>query len=99
MRVGQLDADLRGELPGELLVPLVVVGEEAFGVDVDLGHTDGGDGHGCFSSAGWCVPAAAGASTSTGRRACPSGCAGSRSAARTGRPSAAGRFRSTVRCL
>src|SRR2546421_10880492 len=57
VRVGELDTDLRGELPGELLVPFVVVGEEGFGVDVDLRHTDGGDGHGCFSSAGWCLPA------------------------------------------
>ena len=37
VRVGQLDADLGGELVGQVLVPLVVLGEEALVVDVDVG--------------------------------------------------------------
>ena len=35
MLVGQLDADLGGQLLGQRVVPLVVFGEEALGVDVN----------------------------------------------------------------
>ena len=50
MRVGEVDADLRGEDLGQVLVPLVVLGEEALVVDVDLVAVQGGDGHGLLTS-------------------------------------------------
>src|SRR6266511_388982 len=84
VRVGQVDADLRGELLGEDVVPLVVDGQKAFVVDVDLAPGDAGDRHGftprcvcrpstCAPAAGWAARAAAGSSTSSGTPACPSG--------------------------
>src|SRR5512139_2452598 len=40
-----LDADLRGEPARQLIIPLVVLGEETLGVDVDLFGADRADGH------------------------------------------------------
>src|SRR4051812_591058 len=88
MRVGQVDADSRREFLGQIGIPFVVRGQEALVVDVDLAAGNGGDGHGCLTpsrrarvcrpstcgpAGGSGGPAAAGASTSSGTRACPSG--------------------------
>src|SRR5438552_11672334 len=55
VRPGQADADLRGQLLGEVVVPFVIDGEEPLVVDVDLAITDGGGRHGYPSSG--CLPA------------------------------------------
>src|SRR6266545_1962344 len=55
VRVGQVDADPRGQLLGQVVVPLVVDGQESFVVDVDVASGDGGDRHGGYSSG--CLPA------------------------------------------
>ena len=46
VRVGEIDADLRGEHLGEVLVPLVELGEEALVVDVNRVAVQLGNGHG-----------------------------------------------------
>src|SRR6266511_2706710 len=84
MRVGQVDAGLRGELLGQVVVPLVVNREEPLVVNVDVAAGDAGDRHGftprgvcrpstCVPATGWAGRAAGRSSTSTGTRACPSG--------------------------
>src|SRR6266511_980407 len=84
MRVGQVDAGLRGELLGQGVVPLVVNREEPLVVNVDVAAGDAGDRHGftprgvcrpstCVPATGWAGRAAGRSSTSTGTRACPSG--------------------------
>src|SRR6266542_1633449 len=84
MRVGQVDAGLRGELLGQVVVPLVVNREEPLVVNVDVAAGDAGDRHGftprgvcrpstCVPGTGWAGRAAGRSSTSTGTRACPSG--------------------------
>src|SRR6266567_3222530 len=63
VRVGQLDSDLRGELPGEVLAPFVVVGQESLRVHVDVRASDHGHSHHCPlvvavpACLGWCFPA------------------------------------------
>src|SRR6266542_6084738 len=85
VRVGQVDADLCSELLGQVVVPLVVDGEEPLVIYVDLATGDRSDRHGaltprcvcrpstCAPAAGRGAQAAAGSSTSSGTRACPSG--------------------------
>src|SRR6266496_2821648 len=47
--LGERDADLSGQLYGELFGPLAVLGQESLRVDVDPGGTEGDDGHGQIS--------------------------------------------------